>query len=169
MNTATKQQRSQFLDIVRLLAALAVCAGHLRSVLFEHYVDIIQPTLSQKLFYGVTSLGHESVVIFFVLSGYFVGGSILRNPLNFNWLTYLQSRLIRLWIVLIPALLLTACVDVGLSFFYPDVLSGNYNERWMSGPRGNGIAHGTPALLESALFQQTYSCQFLALTLHYGA
>lgn len=155
MNNATKQRRSQFLDIARLLAALAVCAGHLRSVLFEHYADIIEPTFSQKIFYGVTSLGHESVVIFFVLSGYFVGGSILLNPLNINWLTYLHSRLIRLWVVLIPAHLLTACVDGGLSFFYPDVISGNYNERWMSGPRGDGIVHGALVLVGNALFQQT--------------
>ena len=58
-------------------------------------------------------LASEAVVIFFVLSGYLVGGSIFRSLRlkNWSWLTYLTKRLTRLWIVLIPALLIGAVLD----------------------------------------------------------
>ncbi len=60
-----------------------------------------------------TTVGHEAVVVFFVLSGYFVGGSVLRNMRlgSFTWKPYLLQRLSRLWIVLLPALLLGFLVD----------------------------------------------------------
>jgi peptidoglycan/LPS O-acetylase OafA/YrhL len=53
--------------------------------------------------------GSPAVMVFFVLSGYFISSSTL-NSLNNNrwsWKFYLINRVTRLWIVLIPGLLLT--------------------------------------------------------------
>ncbi|MFZ1085675.1 MAG: acyltransferase family protein [Terracidiphilus sp.] len=60
-----------------------------------------------------------AVIVFFVLSGYLVGGSVLRTMRKgvFSWKTYLFQRLTRLWVVLIPALLIGAAFDFcGLKF-----------------------------------------------------
>ena len=61
------------------------------------------------------TVGHEAVIIFFVLSGYFVGGSVVRafRRQNFSWSRYMFQRLTRLWIVLVPALLLGLALDWG--------------------------------------------------------
>ena len=46
-----------------------------------------------KAFYFLTGLGHQAVIIFFVLSGFFVGGSILKNLENFSFKRYFTTRL----------------------------------------------------------------------------
>ncbi len=53
--------------------------------------------------------GYEFVMVFFVLSGYFIGSSVLKDISadRWSWSKYLQARLTRLWVVLIPGLLLT--------------------------------------------------------------
>lgn len=63
--------------------------------------------------YALTSLGHGAVVMFFLLSGYFVGGSVFRAfaQQRFSWRRYLNARLVRLWLVLLPGLALTAALD----------------------------------------------------------
>lgn len=54
-----------------------------------------------------------AVIVFFVLSGYLVGGSVLRTMRKgtFSWNKYLFQRLTRLWIVLVPTMLLGAAWD----------------------------------------------------------
>ena len=58
--------------------------------------------------YGISAAGHEAVVLFFVLSGYLVGGSVLRalERKQWDWRDYLLRRFARLWVVLLPTLLL---------------------------------------------------------------
>jgi peptidoglycan/LPS O-acetylase OafA/YrhL len=73
-----------------------------------------------QIIYGVGTLGHASVILFFTLSGFWVGGAVIRSlqQERFSWLRYGINRLTRLWLVLIPALALTAVVDVvGLRAF----------------------------------------------------
>ena len=52
-------------------------------------------------------------MIFFVLSGYLISGSIFRLTQRgqWSWRLYLTHRLVRLWIVLVPALMLGAILD----------------------------------------------------------
>jgi peptidoglycan/LPS O-acetylase OafA/YrhL len=72
------------------------------------------------LFYGLTAFGHDAVMVFFVLSGYFISASILRDQQAERWscVRYLLSRLTRLYLVLLPGLLLTLCWDrLGLAFY----------------------------------------------------
>jgi peptidoglycan/LPS O-acetylase OafA/YrhL len=110
-------------NAVRGIAALEVCASHLRSFLFVNFAAVTRPTALDRLFYFATGLGHEAVVIFFVMSGWLVGGSVWRQQREdrFSWRDYGTARLTRLWLVLIPALIWTEAVDhIGMS------ISGEY-------------------------------------------
>lgn len=119
------KQHCDTLDLFRALAAGAVCISHLRNLMFVDYQSSIGMGLAGKAFYFITNYGHAAVIVFFLLSGYFVGGSVLRQVEagTWNWQHYLIERISRLWIVLIPALLLTMFWDrlgialVGGSFY----------------------------------------------------
>lgn len=80
----TQDQRLAWLDFVRGLSSIAVCAGHLRAALFVDFSQLSTPSLAQQVFYFATGLGHQAVMVFFVLSGFFVGGSILKSGANFT-------------------------------------------------------------------------------------
>jgi peptidoglycan/LPS O-acetylase OafA/YrhL len=74
---------------------------------------------------GVITIGHEAVMVFFVLSGFLVGGSVLKLMSRdlWSWNNYLIKRLTRLWIVLIPALLLGLALDLGGSHIFSGTAS----------------------------------------------
>ncbi|MEM8720415.1 MAG: acyltransferase [Cyanobacteria bacterium P01_G01_bin.39] len=129
-----KQQRFFWLDVVRGLCAVAVCTGHLRVMLFIDYSELQSASVINKILYFVTGIGHQAVMIFFVLSGFFVGGSILKSRANFSWIEYFIARLSRLWIVLIPALLFTFLIDQLIQAVAPNILAGAYYSLWNSGP-----------------------------------
>lgn len=118
---------STSLDFIRGAAALLVMIGHLRNLLFVEYADVERLNLFVKLFYFVTGFGHQAVVVFFVLSGFFISSSIFRshNQGRWSWREYLAQRMVRLWIVLIPALLLTAFWDrLGVRLFGESIYQG---------------------------------------------
>jgi hypothetical protein len=69
-------------------------------------------------------LGSQSVIVFFVLSGFFVGESVIKRWNIFSYSDYLLAWFIRLWIVLVPALLLTLFLDQYTSRIAPNVSSG---------------------------------------------
>lgn len=105
---------SKHLDALRGIAAVGVCWSHLRDLFFRDYNQVPGHHAWMQVLYLATGLGHQWVVIFFVLSGYLVGGSVLRAfaTNRWSWGTYLLNRLTRLYAVLIPALLLGALLDV---------------------------------------------------------
>lgn len=123
-----------WLDFIRGFCAITVCAGHLRAVAIADYSSLPTTSLLQKSFYISTGLGHQSVMVFFVLSGFFVGGAALKSRNQFNVFKYATARLTRLWIVLIPALVMTVAIDLTLKAYAPDVLNGHYRALWNSGP-----------------------------------
>ncbi|WP_445444037.1 acyltransferase family protein [Clavibacter sp. km3a] len=104
---------NRVLNVLRSAAALAVVLGHVRLLLMEDYATAHHDPVTAVL-YSLTSLGSEAVVVFFVLSGYWVGGSVIAGmrARAFSWSRYASARLTRLWLVLIPALLLTLLVDM---------------------------------------------------------
>ena len=67
-------QLSNTLNFLRWLSALMVVIGHLRSFLFVEYNLVENKTVFIKLFYFITGFGHQAVIVFFVISGYLVGG-----------------------------------------------------------------------------------------------
>jgi peptidoglycan/LPS O-acetylase OafA/YrhL len=85
--------------------------------------------------YFVTGLGHAAVVFFFVLSGFFIGTSVLDSMAagRWSWRHFLLRRLTRLWVVLIPVLAITAALDTtGMHLFGADgtIYSGKLVELW---------------------------------------
>jgi len=111
---------STHLDLLRGLASLLVFIGHVRLLFFIEYSEISNPSFLIKRLVFLTGLGHQSVMIFFVLSGFFISASVLRTiqQKKWSWTNYLITRLTRLYIVLIPALLLSSCWDfLGIKIF----------------------------------------------------
>jgi len=104
---------SVHLDALRGFAALSVMLSHWRGACFSEFSNysIRNPVLSVCNFFA--GLGHQWVIVFFVLSGYLVGGSVLRSMDSgrWSWRGYLTSRLTRLYVVLLPALLLGGAID----------------------------------------------------------
>ncbi len=123
-----------WLDVARGVSALLVVAGHCRAAFFPPLSSIASPTPVEQLFYSVTSLGYLAVMAFFVLSGYLVGGSVIRAGDRFRLSDYFTARLCRLWVVLIPALSLTLAVDSITARMAPGVLTGAFFQQWHSGP-----------------------------------
>jgi peptidoglycan/LPS O-acetylase OafA/YrhL len=106
---------SSWLDWMRSLAAIAVFAGHLRSFCLEmNFNQAGLAGLMMKVFYLITGLGHQAVTVFFVLSGFLVGGSVVNEFRETGVLrvkAYFVARVARIHSVLIPALVLGAAAD----------------------------------------------------------
>ncbi len=100
-------------DTLRGLAAVFVMLGHWRNIFFIDYPQLPGDRRWWALPYLLTSSGHQAVIFFFVLSGYFIGGTVLRSLERgqWQWGGYLLRRFVRLWIVLVPALLLCLLWD----------------------------------------------------------
>ena len=108
----TRTSENRIINLVRAVAALLVVVGHVRVLLFQDYASAPH-SAPMALLYAMTSLGPSAVIVFFVLSGYWVGGGALGKLRRgtFTWRGYASSRLTRLWLVLVPALILTWLVD----------------------------------------------------------
>ena len=94
--------------------------SHVRALFFVEYDVVGHKNPVIKALYLITGFGHEAVVVFFVLSGFFISSSIIRSVLTnqWSWAIYAQKRLIRLYVVLVPALLLGLLWDMlGSNFF----------------------------------------------------
>lgn len=107
---------SSFLDMARWMAALLVFVGHLRDPLFLGYgsLSAAERTLAVKGWYFVTGWFGEAVIVFFVLSGYLVGGIGLAKRATGCFVPgdYAIDRFTRLYVAFAPALLLTLVLDV---------------------------------------------------------
>src|SRR5579872_5672261 len=155
----SSSRASVSLDALRGSAALLVAIGHLRSAFF---VNLGQLTSHKPLWFGVyalTSLGHQAVIVFFVLSGYLVGGSVIRALHNdeWSWSRYFTHRLVRLWLVLLPALVLGFAWDqAGLhSHAAPLVYSGqgwNHTDRDVADTSTAGVLLANLGFLQSIYF-----------------
>ena len=124
------------LDLVRGLAALAVLFGHMRSFVFVSFYQLTSPNLFDIILWTGTGLARQAVIVFFVLSGFFITRSIYQDHhrAGFSWPVYLIKRLSRLWVVLIPCLVLTVICDRLGMFFSPNFYSGHLWSMYSSGP-----------------------------------
>ena len=106
---------SKRLDATRAVAAGMVVICHFRGHYFLPYAELDSSSrnIINFLLFSITRLGRESVIVFFVLSGYLVGGNALSHAFlnRFRISDYLVKRFTRMWIVLIPALLLGFLCD----------------------------------------------------------
>ena len=86
---------SLYLDVVRFLAAMMVLLYHANWVYRPGFL--------------ITSLGHEAVVIFFVLSGFVIAYVVDTREQDFRG--FMVARAARIFSVAIPAIILTAVLD----------------------------------------------------------
>jgi len=131
--------------MVRALAALEVMFSHLKPFVFDFYANHSEPHnlgLGLRALNYATGFGHQAVTVFFVLSGYFVGGSVMAAKPEGFWPRYLIQRLSRLWIVLIPALAMTLVWNV---------LDSNNGGVAYLADGGNPVSRALPAVRLDAL------------------
>jgi len=115
--TTIDERTSAILDVVRWVAALAVVLTHLNDQMFLSLQET--PAASQTLAFMIwkflSASGNEAVIVFFVISGYLVGGAALAEFLKNGDLQlsrYMLRRGARLYTVLIPALVIGAILDI---------------------------------------------------------
>lgn len=130
-------KRNYTLDLIRGVSAIIVMSGHLRNAMFKDFAELdaeYSTSVLERTFYFITSLGHQAVMVFFVLSGYFVGGSVLKSRNRFSFKNYAIARLSRLWTPLIPILFLTLIFDYYTGVISIGILDGNHYSTLNSGP-----------------------------------
>jgi peptidoglycan/LPS O-acetylase OafA/YrhL len=123
--------------MLRGVAAVLVMLSHLRAFVFYPYNRLASPGPVDAAVWMVTSLGHQAVMVFFVLSGFFIARSVIADDRRkeLSWGAYLIKRLTRLWVVLIPCLALTFFLDrLGMLWFDSKFYNGSLFEQYNSGP-----------------------------------
>ena len=154
MIVVTPKSYNPWFDLFRGLAAFLVCIGHVRNAFWVDYGEIQLRAWWHAPAYLITGFGHQAVIVFFVLSGFLVGGSVLVKKESFFWIDYFSSRLVRLWVVLIPALIFTAACDYLTIRIQPDAFNGELSSLWNSGP-STLEGFGVLAFTGNILFLQT--------------
>jgi peptidoglycan/LPS O-acetylase OafA/YrhL len=99
------------LDFLRATAALLVLFAHTHDFCFLNSGVVAQPGPLLKLYYFITELGHEAVVIFFFLSGFLIGGSLTDSMQRGSFVWFLGAgsyRILRAGFVPLPVGLLGA-------------------------------------------------------------
>lgn len=121
-DTPADRHHHPFLDALRFAAALLVSLGHIRALWFTPLRDLGETSIPVKLFYLATGVQYEAVVVFFVLSGYLVGGTAWRRIEDgtFRPADYLIDRFSRIYIVLIPAIVLAAILAFAGVALFPE-------------------------------------------------
>lgn len=107
---------SNFLDVTRWVAALSVVLTHVNNRAFVKFAQIPADERNPLLYLWTFLCGfsHHAVVTFFVLSGFLVGGKLLKDlrTIDGQYLKrYATARFARIYIVLIPILGVTALLD----------------------------------------------------------
>lgn len=122
MQQNTSKIHYPWLDVVRFIAALMVVYGHSRNDFFLPYgeLDVSQQTPFCIAFYALGRLAHEAVVVFFVLSGFLVGGNGIKRIFDgsFDLKNYTIDRCVRIYLPLVASILLflVTCILLGQPF-----------------------------------------------------
>jgi peptidoglycan/LPS O-acetylase OafA/YrhL len=95
---ALNKQFSQYLDLLRIVAAGLVVLAHISNRAFTNG-SLIVPQ----------QIGYSSVMIFFVLSGYVI--TYVACEKEFTFIDFCISRFCRVYSVVVPAIAITVCVD----------------------------------------------------------
>ena len=104
---------SLLISLLRGLAALEVAAAHLRAQVYPGYGLIEHPTVWFQGFAFVTGFAHQAVILFFLLSGWLVGGSLLNKNGTMGAIKhYFIDRISRLWVVLVPTFVLVLAIGI---------------------------------------------------------
>ena len=131
IDPVSRKVHNAWLDWLRFFAALEVVLTHARTILFVEYAQL-EPqsqTIAVAAWAAMTRLGYEAVIIFFVLSGFLVGGRALELALSrrFSLTDYLIDRVVRIMVPLSGAVVLSVAVAswIGVSLEPAEVV-GNW-------------------------------------------
>lgn len=117
MNNASSV-RFHWLDWIRFLSALLVVLVHARGEVFSQYgeLDSSSRNLLVAFWFAITRLGNEAVIVFFVMSGFLVGGMAIERMLNgtFSAASYAIDRSVRIFLPLVPLLILSGLLKTAL-------------------------------------------------------
>jgi peptidoglycan/LPS O-acetylase OafA/YrhL len=116
MNSAT----SDFLNLSRWVAAFLVVFGHVYNISMDDYRNVVDPSLPLRAAHYFAGFGHMAVIVFFVISGFLIGGQTILNTTlkSFNMIDYLIHRFSRIYTVFIPALIVSFLIDrLGIQYF----------------------------------------------------
>lgn len=105
----TNPSKYDFIDVTRALAAFLVVVSHTQQVIIDRPLT---PGAIHRALSMITTQGHAAVVVFFVISGFWIVRSVARAGDAFSFRDYMLARGARLWIVLLPALLVGAGLDL---------------------------------------------------------
>jgi len=126
--TLVKESRHRpFLDRLRWVSAAVVAVGHAIAILNDK-------ANGSALLSFIADARSEAVIIFFVISGYLIGGPLLRRR-DVELRKYAIKRSVRIYIVLLPALVLTLVLDFATLWLWP----GNavVFQAWQGGALGD--------------------------------
>lgn len=118
--------QSLLISALRGLAALQVAAAHLRAELYPGLRTLEDPSLAYIGLAFITGFAHQAVVVFFLISGWLVGGSLMNRMGKPQALAhYAIDRFTRLWTVLLPTLLLSLGVGLVIGTAAPGPIDFN--------------------------------------------
>jgi peptidoglycan/LPS O-acetylase OafA/YrhL len=101
---APEMALSHLLNFSRAIAAFLVLLFHIRTTLVVPYDELDVHNWLAKGTYAISTFGHDAVIIFFVLSGYLVGGAALRIDFSSrDFRPYGIDRAVRIGPVVIAA------------------------------------------------------------------
>lgn len=144
------------LDSIRWVSAVLVALGH-AAALITAPGPASSASLAGKALLFIASARDPSVITFFVLSGYLVGGNLLIRRGSVNWRAYIVARASRIFTVLLPALCLGLIFDAAGLALYPH--SPIYYTAWPPG------ALGKAALVESYTLTNVISTALATTTI----
>lgn len=141
-----KQERGAFFwaDALRFVAALLVVMEHARDLMFMTFSEVTGLSAPWKLFYFATGLGSEAVIVFFVLSGFWITAAVDRriDKPEF-WRIYLIDRLSRLMIVVVPALVIGGALDaISINVLGSHYTDGSSGALTVTTPVGDRLSIG---------------------------
>lgn len=112
----TEKEHFYWLDTFRAVAALLVMLCHARCVVFGYYSELAPESqgLLAQLFFFICTQGVTSVAIFFLLSGFLVGGKTVERIQsgNINSRQYALDRLFRIGVPLFGAIILIVITNL---------------------------------------------------------
>ncbi|MFM6175458.1 MAG: acyltransferase family protein [Sphaerospermopsis kisseleviana] len=144
------------LDLLRFGAAALVVLNHLRVNQFESFSHVACGSgVFKTVFFCITRIGIEAVVVFFVLSGFLVGGVSLKRARQgkLDIGRYSLDRFTRIYVPFVPALLATILIYIwlGLPFGWGEALVNLFSLQGVLAP---------PFSANTALWSLSYEVWF---------
>ncbi|MFC5458996.1 acyltransferase family protein [Massilia niabensis] len=113
--------QSLLMNLLRGIASLQVAAAHLRAEIYPGLRGLEEPGIGYMMLAFFTGFAHQAVMVFFLISGWLVGGSLLNKLGQPRALrSYAIDRVTRLWTVLVPTLFMMLGIGLVIGAVTPE-------------------------------------------------